>query len=201
VKREITEERSSKIVVVSDHGFTFLAQKRFGNFKKFDFSGADHQGRCFWTEHEYQSDSEFLRHHVAQGDYKGKNVLIALKHTSLQNTPSREVHGGATPEEVFVPLLVISRIDDRITYNARLLTPEISVKKPIITILVEPKPPQSPTLLLKGKTIPLEKQDNRWCTTLQGFKAGDYQFKLDVFNQTFDIEVTITGGFKERDLL
>ncbi|GAK59218.1 hypothetical protein U27_06195 [Candidatus Vecturithrix granuli] len=201
VKRDIIENPYERIVVVSDHGCTFLAQKRFGNFKKYDFQASDHEGRCLWTDQEHQADSDFLVHTIQHGEHEGQKTLVALKHTSLYTTPAREVHGGATPEEVVTPYLVISKIDDRITYHINLLTPEISVRMPLLLVDVTPLPPSAPVLLWKGKEFLLEKQDDHWGVLLRGFKAGEYQFELQVLDQKFDLTLTMTGGFKERELL
>lgn len=194
IKREIIERSDENIIIVSDHGFTFLAQKKFGNYKKFDFSESNHEGRCMWTTRDYQDDSEFLL-------YKDKKALIALKHTSLYKTPYREVHGGATPEEVLVPCIVISKIDERVTYNVKLLTKEISVRNPLVNIEIAPSPTIPPVLIWKGKDMPLEKKNNKWCVKLTGFKAGKYELELNVHSQKFDVAITIKGGFKEKDLI
>ncbi len=194
IKREIVERSDENIIIVSDHGFTFLAQKKFGNYKKFDFSESNHEGRCMWTERDYQDDSEFLL-------YKDTKALIALKHTSLYKTPYREVHGGATPEEVLVPCIVISKIDERVAYNVKLLTKEISVRNPLVNIEIEPLPATPPVLVWKGKDMPLEKKNDKWCVKLTGFKAGKYEFELNVHSQKFDVAITIEGGFKEKDLI
>jgi len=201
IKREIIERSDENIIIVSDHGFTFLAQKKFGNYKKFDFSESNHEGRCMWTERDYQDDSEFLPYKIDSWEYKDKKALIALKHTSLYNTPYREVHGGATPEEVLVPCIVISKIDERVAYNVKLLTKEISVRNPLVNIEIEPPPTISPVLVWKGKDMPLEKKKDKWCVKLTGFKAGKYEFELNVCSQKFDVAITIKGGFKEKDLI
>lgn len=201
VKRDIIENPHERIIVVSDHGCTFLAQKRFGNFKKYDFQASDHEGRCLWIEQEYQADSDFLVHTIQHGAHEGQKTLVALKHTSLYTTPAREVHVGATPEEVVTPYLVISKIDDRITYHITLITSEISVRRPLLLVDVAPLPPLAPVLIWKGKEFRFELQDDHWGVLLHGFKAGEYQFELQVLDQKFDLPLTMTGGFKERDLL
>jgi len=200
VRKEIVETHHDKIIVVSDHGFTFLAQKKFGNHKKYDFSESNHEGRCMWTEENYQNDSEFILHKIDSGKCKEKKALIALKHTSLYNTPYREVHGGATPEEVLVPCFVISKIDDSIIYEIKLLTKELSTKNPIIDILIKPQPSTLPILIFKGSSIKLKHKDEKWRASLKGFKPGNYQFKLNVQEQKFDMKVSIKGGMKEKEL-
>ena len=154
-----------------------------------------------WTERDCQDDSEFLLHKIDIGKYKDKKALVALKHASLYNTPYREVHGGATPEEVLVPCIVILKIDVRAAYNVKLLTKEISVRNPLANIEIEPLPTIPPVLIWKDKNIPLEKKNDKWCVKLTGFKAGNYELELNVHSQKFYVEITIKGGFKEKDLI
>lgn len=40
--------------------------------------------------------------------------LVSLSHTSLNNKTRREAHGGATPEEVIVPIIKIYKSNNSI---------------------------------------------------------------------------------------
>ncbi len=196
VHREIMARNDDKILVISDHGFTALAQKQFGNQKKFDLSDADHEGRCMWTDKEYQSDTDFIVHTAEQG----KKALVALRHTSLYHTPCREVHGGATPEEVLVPCMLISRIQEHVQYTVKLMTKEISVKNPILKIEIEPEPPVSPCLILEGGKLKFIKDKDKWQISLKGFKAGIYPFCVEILHQKIENEIRIKGGIQEKEL-
>ncbi len=202
IKLYVVDNPHETIVLVSDHGCTVLAQKAFGNTKKYNFQAAHHEGRCLWTEKAHQSDSELLFHEIQNGEYEGKHALVALKHTSLYKTPYRETHGGATPEEVIVPYLVISKIDEhRVVYRLNVLTPEISVKSPVVNVTIEPTPQITPVLVWKGKEKTFMRHDDLWSVSLQGFKADIYQTEIQIGEQKFEFNITIKGGFKEKDLL
>jgi len=41
--------------------------------------------------------------------------LVSLNHTSLNNKTRREAHGGATPEEVIVPIIKIYKSNNKRT--------------------------------------------------------------------------------------
>jgi len=196
VQDKIMSTDHEQIIVTSDHGFTFLAQKQFGNQKKFDFSDADHEGRCMWTEKAYHSDTDFLVH---TGD-KGKKALVALHHTSLCQVPNREVHGGATPEEVLVPCLHISKIRESVSYTIKLVTKEISVKNPVMEIEIEPDPRAAPYLTISGKRMKYVKDENRWRVSLRGFKPGTYGFCVEILNQKSQHEILVKGGIQEKEL-
>lgn len=202
IKHYVLDAPHETIVLVSDHGCTVLAQKAFGNMKKYNFQAAHHEGRCLWTEEQHQSDSELLFHQVQSGEYEGKHALVALKHTSLYNTPFRETHGGATPEEVIVPYLVISKIDEqRVVYRVEVLTPEVSIKNPVVNVKIEPTPHITPVLVWKGKEKAFSRQDELWSVSLQRFKADTYHVEIRIGEQKFESTITIKGGFKEKDLL
>jgi len=196
IVKDILLKGHQKIIIASDHGFTVLAQKQFGNYKKFEFSDSNHEGRCMWTEKDYQNDSDYIVH---TGD-EGKKALVALRHSSLHNTPPREVHGGATPEEVLVPFIVISKISADILYKAKVINKEISVKNPTLKIEIQPDPPDSPYLEIASKTIKFIKEGWVWHLTLEGFKPGTYPISIKILNQKIRSKIAITGGVMEKEL-
>lgn len=200
VKDKILKFTDNRIIIVSDHGFTFLAQKKYGNFKKFNFGNAEHEGRCLWTEKEFKGDSNFLYHTIDRGPHKNKNVLMSLKYTSLQNTPSREVHGGATPEEVLVPYIEISTIHGKIEYEIELLTKEITTHLSKLKIIIAPHPNTKPYLTLDEKKYFLEKEKNYWCIELTGLSSGNYSTQLNVDHNCYNLFFKIRGGIKEEEL-
>jgi hypothetical protein len=55
-------------------------------------------------------DSDYIRYKNGEDNFK-----VALTHASLNNKPSREVHGGCTPEEILVPFILISNKKEDIT--------------------------------------------------------------------------------------
>lgn len=175
-----------------------------------------------WTDAHYQDDSEFIIHSIDSGTRKGKKALIALKHTSLHDTPSREVHGGATPEEILVPCLVISKIKsvDKITtqqlinqsieqslnqsiiYKVELLTKEIPIKNPQIIILIEPHPKDIPNLILKSQNIPIpiNISDNNQLSIseLESETDGKYKWIADLRGFKPDIYLFELTVFKQK---
>ncbi|MDM8540372.1 BREX-4 system phosphatase PglZ [Desulfococcaceae bacterium HSG9] len=201
VIEHVIENPCENVVIVADHGYTFLCQKRFGNSKKYNFAESHHEGRCMWTEETIPNDTELMTFTADSGHCKGKRSLIALKHTSLFNTPSREVHGGATPEEVLVPYIVVSKRFEDVSYQLKDYTKQITVKKPNILIEITPKPSIAPVLNLKQKTVcQLVYTKGKWSGELAGFKAGKYDFELKIEKQTFSLQVEIKSGIVEREL-
>lgn len=105
VKDMVAESYGKKIVVTADHGAT--ARARWTDTKKkYDFYGADHEGRCckITSKTEYEDTEDYI---VYEDEIKpGTPYVISLNDQSLYNKPRYEDHGGATVEEMLVPVIV-----------------------------------------------------------------------------------------------
>lgn len=97
----LTQSSETTIAIVSDHGLTALS--RLVDSKKYA-AKASHEGRYIKLDSEETiEDTDYIRHKNGANNFK-----VALTHASLNTRPIREVHGGCTPEEILVPLIVIS---------------------------------------------------------------------------------------------
>jgi len=204
IKKDILSSNKNRILVVSDHGFTVFAQSQFDNIKKYNFKESNHEGRCMWTDEFFSDDDDFILHAPDECG-NGKKSLVALKYASLYNLPRREVHGGATPEEVLVPVIIVTKTKEKISYEIGPLYQEISIRSPNLYVAITPKPQIAPLLIYKEKDREMEleydDEENKWWTRLKGFKAGSYNFYLKIGNVGNEISVEIKGGLKERQLL
>ncbi|EHP83892.1 BREX-4 system phosphatase PglZ [Methanotorris formicicus] len=190
-----------KIIIVSDHGFTPFALKRYGNVKKYDFE-AGHEGRYVWLD----TLGENVRNNIKDNnDYirdPNNRALVALKYTSLGDIPRREVHGGATPEEVLVPIIVISKDKDKINYEISYKR-TILVKNPILYLDITPYPKYNPYVIFKNQRLDLsyDNSEKKWFVNLPTKKPEKYNLKISIGKFSKDIQIEIKGGMKERDLL
>ncbi len=104
--REIVQESAGrKILITADHGATARA-KWTETKKKYTFDKADHEGRCckIDSKNEYTDTEDYI---VYEDEGKlGNPYIISLNETSLFNRPKYENHGGATVEEMLVPVIV-----------------------------------------------------------------------------------------------
>lgn len=206
--KEIIEERlgsSKKILIIGDHGFTAFALSRFNNKKKYDFQQAEHEGRYMLIKNEMLKDDDFILYESMIGLNK-KSYIVALKYTSLSDVPRREVHGGATPEEVLVPVIYASKMTPKeVSYKVELLTEEISVREPILEFKITPKVEDKLSVWYKRKKLDVSYDRDRdvYRIKLAGFKSGKYSFaiKIESWERTIEIEVKITGGMKENELI
>jgi len=87
------------LIIVSDHGFSAFCSFQA---KINSFNNDEHEGRCAKVDDILEDTNYFSYDFPKCGRY-----LVSLNHTSLNNKTRREAHGGATPEEVIVPIIKI----------------------------------------------------------------------------------------------
>lgn len=139
-----------KIAIVSDHGMTYLSQRVEGlNLGGFDYH---HFGRyAIKKSGTATTDDNYF---VLED---GKTVC-ALNHRSLGNKIAKGTgaHGGCTPEEVLVPILILSNSPNNKTWEARLVNEEVLATNPIVQIHITGLTSMdSPVLEYNGNTYKL----------------------------------------------
>jgi len=204
IVKQIMEMSDPRICIVSDHGYSFLCLKDFGNFKRLDLPNAEHEGRCMWIEgSNWKDDEYFMVWSVDEGRCQGRNVLVALKHVSLNNTPRREVHGGATPEEVLVPYIAIEVDEKKVEYQIEVIDPEVWVANPVVRFKVRPQASYIPEAFVKGRSLKVswDKDEDVYKIDIKGLPAGTHTITLKIGKVEYQKEITIRAGFRERDLL
>lgn len=105
IKDIVSESEGRRIIITADHGATARA-KWTDTKKKYSFEDANHEGRCCEISNKayYNDTNDYI---VFEDEVKpGKPYVISLNETSLYNRPRFEVHGGATAEEMLVPVIV-----------------------------------------------------------------------------------------------
>lgn len=120
-----------KIAIVSDHGLTYLSQLQDGlNLAGFV---SDHHGRLAVCK---MGTITVDKNYFVLDD--GKTVC-ALNHKSLCNKVPRDqgIHGGCTPEEVLVPIFIISNNPNNSHWSVVVLTPEVSATEPNVRLKIK----------------------------------------------------------------
>jgi uncharacterized protein (DUF2249 family) len=186
------------IAIVSDHGLSALS--RLVESKKYGKNDS-HEGRFINIKRkEHVLDSDYIIH---KSEVDQKNYLIALKHNSLGIKPKREVHGGCTPEEVLVPLIIISNKKDlaQVEYVIIIDKTEITRKEPLISITISPDP-QSAYLQIAGKKQKLRYNNisQKWETIIDKSLSGKVTIKIIVEKTEQSFVLNILSGFIEEDL-
>ena len=185
-----------KIAIISDHGLTYLSQKQPGlKLKGFDYH---HSGRYAIRTSGIATKDE--NYHLLEST----PVACALNHKSLgaKIQSGLGAHGGCTPEEVLVPIFIISSCANSKTWNAKFLQDEISGTDPIIHLMI--------TGLSSLDSIRIQYAGKDYNVTHIGgnlfdsdpieLKDGDDEFMLWVGDVGEQKKLTVNTGTKEDDL-
>lgn len=161
--------KASKVIIVSDHGASRLVVI---NEQQYNFdvnSKGTHGGRCC----EY---NEFIQDVSYATEESGYYVLASYDRFKGGRAASVETHGGATLEEVVVPIIELSIKNTQI--SIRFIDTEIvtSYKKKAELVLVSNCKLNSVSLKINGKYYQCNKNDGLRCyiTIADIKKAGKY---------------------------
>ena len=102
---QLAAGKCRRFVIVSDHGASRLAVRREKEEKYETDTRGEHSGRCCRMFPNYAHDLPFA---TEEGDYL---VLADYGRFKGSRKASVEVHGGASLEEVLVPLITLERAD------------------------------------------------------------------------------------------
>ena len=205
ISRQIVKIDSPKITIVSDHGFSFLCTKDFGGFKKYkQFKNAKHEGRYLnWGDKEDVVDEDYMSMKTESVNHENEKYVVTLKHISLYNTPSHEVHGGATPEEVLVPYIILENDDNSmIEYEVSSSVTEINVSRQSkLPITISPEPPTMPLVIFNNEVLPISKEDNQFIIQFNSeMSKGKQKIIIKIGDEEVEeLEITINkGGMSEE---
>ncbi len=187
------------IAIVSDHGLSSLS--RLCESKKYD-TKVEHDGRYIKVSSEgaLYHDTDYVVH---TNENDGQRYKVALTHASLGRKPIHEVHGGCTPEEVLVPFIIISNKKNNLTlYTYELLTPEIQVSNPEITVNIAPQP-SVVKLSICGKEYIMTRNGSKWTARIEAPEEGNYKVLFTIpGGKSFSATIQVIGtGVSTNDFL
>lgn len=131
ISKVLSLYNGKKIAFVSDHGISYMAQ--FGAGLNLAGVETDHAGRCgHWLKGSAQTDNNYIVLDDGQ-------TLCSLNNNSLSaKTPMGQgAHGGATPEEVLVPIIIVSNQKKANAYSAKLQSSEIVASSPVVRYTIK----------------------------------------------------------------
>lgn len=99
IKNILDNHLCDDLMIISDHGFSAFCSFQA---KINSFNNDEHEGRCAKVN-DILEDTNYFSYDFPECG----RCLVSLNHTSLNNKTRREAHGGATPEEVIVPIIKI----------------------------------------------------------------------------------------------
>lgn len=171
--KDITIESAGKrIVITADHGATARAHWTDSK-KKYNFNGSDHEGRCckVASRSDYEDTVDYI---IYEDEIKpGTPYVIALNDQSLYNRPRYESHGGATIEEVLVPVIVAVPHGDvsGITYKILDDKLEVSGLDKMVSFVILPDPDEESYVVEEdGTRHVLKKNGTTYSAKLQSGK-------------------------------
>ncbi len=120
-----------KIAIISDHGLTYLSQRAQG--KNLAGYESDHHGRLAIRKNgAIPFDPAYIR-------LEDGKTICALRYESLcGKVPSGQgIHGGCTPEEILVPIFIISNQPTITNWSAQIIDRDISGASPIVKFKIK----------------------------------------------------------------
>ena len=196
VKKILTENPGRKIAIVSDHGISYLSQLCQG----MNMPGimSDHGGRLAVKKNGVPTaDSKYII-------LEDKKTLCALRHDSLcaKIPEGSGCHGGCTPEEVLVPVFIISNQETVKHWTAVLDSLEVSMALPIIRFKIKGlKDGDKPIAIYNGHPYVLKHTDGYNYETPSlplVAEATEIVIRIKSISETFKIK--IKAGAEEQDL-
>ncbi|MGM9704287.1 MAG: BREX-4 system phosphatase PglZ [Prevotella sp.] len=192
----LAQYKGKKIAFVADHGLSYLACLGKG----LNIAGieADHGGRCAnFTDSKVVKDDNYII-------LEDGKTLCSLTHNSLTSkTPNGQgAHGGATPEEVLVPVVIVSSQKNASDVSAKLLEHDISANNPIVKYIIKGVSSiDIPAVVYNGVTYSLRRTKG---DTFESERlnlvatASKIVLKIGDYKQTDSLNINI--GVQEDDL-
>lgn len=195
ITKILDEYNGKKIAIVSDHGLTYLSQFKDG--MKLAGVQSDHEGRLAKSTGQIGSDNGY----VILDDGK---TICSLTHRSLTDKVDRGhgAHGGCTPEEVLVPIIIISSQKNPNNYSAQIVNDEIDGTNPIIQFNIKGLSSiDIPTIEYNGSSYNLAKiSDNIYESERLNLADNATKVALKINGCLFDYyNIKVSTGLTEAD--
>lgn len=191
----VVESGEKGFAIIADHGAT-VGHKLRKKEKKYNFKQSDHDGRCCLLKDGESVNKE--SDYTVYTNPNGENWIISLTGQSLYNSSKYEVHGGATLEEVIVPVIIAKRTSSTIVnYRVRPEKLKVSGLDKVISLKVRPMPERVQLIAKDGTNCEMKYDENKkeWIGTLKRGIAQNIDVYVD--NQKFTyktIPSTRMGG-------
>lgn len=193
-----------KLLIFSDHGFTAFSNNKFEAKRILGITSAERGGRYAEVENEklIPENEDFL---IVNSD-DGRKFLVATKYKFFSDSSYRESHGGATPEEILVPVIFASKVQkltEKEQYTINLLKKEIDVRDPILEVQINPLPNEKIVWKVNDNKLNAVFDENKkvYKLNLHGYMPKEYILEVCIGNFIKELEFNIKGGLKEVDLL
>jgi hypothetical protein len=203
LENRVILDKDTSVAIISDHGASALS--RLGTKNPHKYADAKHEGRYMKLSPgaNLKDNPDYIDYTTDDPELKKNQYILALNHNSLNRKPSKEVHGGCTPEEVLVPVIIISnkKRSPKVThYETQPDTFEILKKHPVISLSIKPRPHEKPFLYDESKTryeLTFDAGENMWKTELKNVAVGKHTLDLKIGKFKKQLIISISGYIEE----
>lgn len=196
VREIISEHAGKKIAIISDHGLSYLSQLRTG----YNLGGikSDHYGRCAIRKIGTNTQDD---KYIILDDGQ---TICSLRHNSLAGKipDGQGCHGGCTPEEVLVPIIILSSQRQPSEYSISLIDDAVNGNNPILMFRIKGVTNlEIPKLIYNNTGYNLNNQGNfrfesdRLELTQE---VDEVEIRIGSYSQKFKIKINL--GAEEEDL-
>lgn len=196
VNKIISSYAGKKVAIVSDHGLTYMPQLCGG----LNMAGlnSDHHGRLAVKKADsITADNSYIT-------LEDGHTLCALKHQSLcEKVPKGQgIHGGCTPEEVLVPIFIISGRPNECCWSAYPLTDEVSSVNPVVKFRISGlNSSDTPYLFYGGKQYTFIKVGaDEYISDTLSLNSDDNTFSISVGGVIRPYKILVNLGATTNDL-
>lgn len=196
VNRILDENPGKKIAIISDHGISYMPQLRKG----LNLSGVtgDHSGRfATWDNGKPVSDSKYKI--LDDG-----RTICALSHEALTSKVKEGsgCHGGCTPEEVLVPIVIVSGSQENATCSVVQRTFVLSGTDPVIRFSISGLTNADvPYVEYNGRKYKMFRTSaTEWVSESLALVSECNDVSVTVRDKRFDFKVRLELGAEENDL-
>ena len=148
IDRIIDNDEDGFFAITADHGST-VGHKIQKRDKSYQFDQSEHDGRCYYNKDRQRIEPS--EDYIIYDDEAGRQWVIALNQQSLYNNSKYAVHGGATPEEVLVPVIIVHKVKRAVKhYRVMAVNLKVSGLNRKIEVKIHPVP-RDVRVVLKGK--------------------------------------------------
>lgn len=196
VNRILDENPGKKIAIISDHGISYLPQLVPG----LNLNGitGDHSGRfATWNKGPAVSDEKYKI-------LDDQRTICALRHESLTSKVDANCgcHGGCTPEEVLVPIFIISNSKVLSSTSIVPKSLEVSASNPVVRFKVSGlSSVDTPNILYNGQQYEMHAEGGDiWCSVPLVLVSNVDKVSIVVQGLEHSYKIKLNMGVVEDDL-
>ena len=189
VKKATAElENYDKVIITSDHGSSRGAVLYKGaTYKAKDTAQVKRHGRYCEDKHKYENE---IASCIDDGDY---HIFASYEHFSTSGYIKGEIHGGATLEEVLVPVIILSKTCIEEKVNIELLTPELKQQDGVVKFRVN-KTFDVLYAVVDLKSYKCYQEGDYWCFKPEFDKKEEYTANITSKGNIGEINYKVIKG-------